>query len=623
MSDLSQLQKALESGFLPDLDLPVDQWSDRYMIIPKSSGSNEYGPYRTERTPHARAIMNALSDSHPCKRVVCMVASQMFKTQIALNWLGSTIHQSPSNFLWLMPTGKLHKRIAARIDKTIAAVQVLKERVAKPNSRDAQNNQDTKEYIGGALFIATAGAAANLSEVPARRVAFDEIDRAEINVDGEGDPVKLSEARQTTFAQNRKSYYYSSPTIEGESRIYDLYMMGTQKIALAECIHCGHAQDLIFEKLITTESGDVLYPCVECGGLHKESDKQRMFKNGLFSDGAKGDGETESFTASAMFLPYGWLSWKDMMSEYQEAKKLLDIGLEEPMIVFYNTRLARCWERKHEKLAHNVLRERAEKYKLDTVPAKGLLLTAAIDTQADRLEIQVMAWGRDMEAWVIAYYIIMGDPAEYQTFEKALEVIDKPFKHASGAELKINCTFIDSGGSNTQDVYNFARKNQHKDIYALKGGSNPFAEIIDGRPSKRTVNARGVRIKKGVEVWIIGVKAAKDLLYSRLKLTEGRGMIHFSRELPEEYFKQVVSEHIEKYYHRGQKTHKWVCPKNVRNEAWDLLVYNVACAYKLGLHTVPDEYWNNLSNSLKPDAVVGGAGGGKVSLINWRRGNVR
>lgn len=146
------LYDALSTGLMPDLDLTVDEWSDKFMVIPKSSGSNEYGNYRTDRTPHAREIMRCLSDSHPCKEVVAMVASQMFKTQISLNWFGSTVHQSPSNFLWLMPTGKLHKRIAARIDKTIAAVDVLKERVAKPNSRSAINNIDTKEYLG-ALYL--------------------------------------------------------------------------------------------------------------------------------------------------------------------------------------------------------------------------------------------------------------------------------------------------------------------------------------------------------------------------------------------------------------------------------------------------------------------------------------
>ena len=109
-------------GLQPDPALSVQAWSDKYMIIPASTGSNESGPYRTSRTPHAREVMRCLSDDHPAKRVVVMGASQMLKTQVGLNWLMSTIHQSPSNFLWLVPTGKLHKRAASRIDKTIAAI---------------------------------------------------------------------------------------------------------------------------------------------------------------------------------------------------------------------------------------------------------------------------------------------------------------------------------------------------------------------------------------------------------------------------------------------------------------------------------------------------------------------
>ena len=62
-----------------------------------------------------------------------------------------------------------------------------------------------QEYIGSSLHIVTAGAAANLSEIPAHRVLFDEVDRANANVNGEGDPVQLAKARQTSFERNRKS----------------------------------------------------------------------------------------------------------------------------------------------------------------------------------------------------------------------------------------------------------------------------------------------------------------------------------------------------------------------------------------------------------------------------------
>ena len=126
---------AFARGLQPDPNMTVDEWSDEYMIIPKDSGANEYGKYRTSRTPHARMVMQALSDNHPCKRVALMGASQMLKTQVGLNWFAASVHQSPANFLWILPTGKLAKRASSRISKTIAAVPQLAERVAALGGR--------------------------------------------------------------------------------------------------------------------------------------------------------------------------------------------------------------------------------------------------------------------------------------------------------------------------------------------------------------------------------------------------------------------------------------------------------------------------------------------------------
>lgn len=592
---------AMARGFEPDPNLTVDQWSDLYMIIPKSTGSNEHGPYRTSRTPHAREVMRALSDNHPCKRVVVMAASQMLKTQCGLNWLGASIHQSPSNFLWLMPTGKLAKRIASRIDKTIQAVPQLRDRVATPHSRDATNNTDTKEYIGGTLFIATAGAAANLSEVPARRVLFDEVDRAETNVNGEGDPIELAEARQTTFERNRKAYYPSSPTIEGESIIQGLFKRGTQRHALADCIHCGHAQPLEFERLIRSEDGqNAYYPCIECGALMSEGDKTRMFLRGAWSEGSAGDGSTESFTISALFLPYGWVPWIALMRQYDQAKAKLDEGSEEAMIVFYNTRLASCWVRAKEATRYDELMQRAEPYKLGTVPMGGLVLTAAIDTQPDRLELKVVAWGEGMECWIVDYQIILGDPSEDATWARADAMLQSKYRHSHGQMLGISACFIDSGGSNTQDVYNYTGPRRRRYIYAIKGASRPDRPVLSSKPTLVDINHRGKSEKRGAQLWFVGTDTAKDYLAARWKRLTGPGAVHFSTDLAEDYFKQLTAEYRTTVWKRGRKTSVWEKKQGDRNEALDVMVYNLAAAHYLGLHKKKESHWQALRDRVMP-----------------------
>ena len=593
---------AIARGFEPDPNLSVDQWSDRYMVIPKATGSNEAGPYRTSRTPHARQVMEALSDDHPAKRVVVMGASQMLKTQVGLNWLMASIHQAPSNFLWLVPTGKLQKRAAARVDKTIAAIPQIRERVAKPSSRDATNNNDIKEYTGGSLYLATAGAAANLSELSVRRVLFDEVDRAMVNVGGEGDPTELAEARQTTFERNRKTYYPSSPTIEGESIIEGLFKRGTQREALAECIHCGHAQPLVFERLILSEDGErALYPCSECGGLHEEGDKTRMFTRGLWSDGVPGDGETESFTISAMFLPYGWIPWIALHRQYTRAKAQLEQGSEEAMIVFYNTRLARCWARAREQTRYDDLLARVEPYRLGTMPADALVLTASVDTQNDRLELKVVGWGEGMEGWIVDYRVIQGSPTEQATWNRLDELLKGRYRHAgSGQMLNIAATFIDSGGSATQEVYSFTYTRRRRHIYAVKGASRPNRPILSSKPTLVDVKHDGRVDHKGGQLWTIGTDTAKDYLAARWKKTTGPGAIHFPQDLDEAYFKQLTAEYSTTQFKRGHRVRMWEKKPGDRNEALDLMVYNLAAAHYAGLHKKTEYQWRVLRDRLQP-----------------------
>lgn len=595
------IQQALRRGFEPDPDMPVDQWADEYAYIPADSGANEHGKYRTSRTPHARAIMQWLSAGHPCKRVVLMGASQMLKTQVALNWFGSTVHQSPSNFLWIVPTGTLVKRASGRIDKTIKAIPVLEERVAAKRSRDASNNLTTKEFTGGTLHVLTAGAAANLSEVSARYLVYDEIDRSDSSIQGEGSPSALAEARQTTFEQNRKAYYPSSPTIEGESAIADLYAQGTQREALADCIHCGHAQPLDFFKLIRSDDGlQALYPCQECGGLHTEADKERMFRRGAWSDGVPGDGETESATISQMFLPYGWFPWIGLMNKYDQAKALMDAGNEHEMIVFYNTRLAKCWARAKEQAKWEDLMARAEPFKLGTVPSRALVLTAAIDCQNTYLQYSVTGWGEGMEWWTVDRGRIEGSPTEASTWIQVDELLAGRYRHEHGQMINISATFIDSGGADgtTQEVYNFCYSRRRRNIFAVKGASRPNRPIIAAKPSMVDVNTRGKTEKRGCQLWFIGTDTAKDYLAARYIKTTGPGAAHFSQDLPEDYYRQLTAEYITYIWRRGRKVRVWEKKQSENNEDGDLAVYNLGAAHYLGLHKKTPYHWQLLRDRL-------------------------
>ena len=401
-------REAYFRGQRPEPDVWIDQWADEYMRIPRDTGAAEPGQYHTSRTPYAREPMRCLSPAHPCKRVVTMVASQLMKTQIALNWIGGLIHMAPSNILTLLPSLGLAKRVSSRIGKTIKATPVLRERVASNRSRDARNTMDTKEFEGGSLYITTAGSAANLAELSARYIYGDEVDRWSVDVGEEGDPVELAETRGSTFGRNAKFYFSSSPTIRGASRIADLFEVSDQRYYYVPCPTCEHMQVLEWERLHYSADYQVVhYQCAgpDCDVLIEERYKGEMLAKGEWRAHTQGDGETIGFNLNALYSPPGWTGWASLAKQFEKAKKAQAKGDLEPMQVFYNTRLAKVWDSAQEQTSAGVLMDRArlESYGLGSMPDGVLMLTASVDTQANRLELMVMGWGAGMERWVVDF----------------------------------------------------------------------------------------------------------------------------------------------------------------------------------------------------------------------------
>jgi phage terminase large subunit GpA-like protein len=584
-------------GIEPDPDLWIDEWSDEYQRIPAGNGP-EPGKYRTDRTPFAREPMRCLSPAHPAKRVVAMAASQLLKTQIAINWMCASIHQAPGNILTLLPSGNVAKRVSARIGKTIDAVPELRERVASPRSRDSRNTLDTKEYKGGTLYITTAGSAANLAEIPARYVYGDEIDRWEVSVDQEGDPVELAETRTSTFGRNAKIYYSSSPTLEGASRIATLFAQSDQRHYYVACPHCGELQTLEWENLwYAPDLSSVAYICKECSCHIDESHKAKMLcdkdAGGVaeWRAHAIGDGETVGFTISALYAPLGWVSWLSLAKQYVKAKAADDKGDPEPMQVFYNTRLARTWDNIKERTQPDELKARAEPYPLRSVPDDVLILTAAVDTQDNRLELKIQGWGEGMERWMIDYQVIHGDIASQSTWDALDEILKTPLRRSNGLNMTIRATAIDSGGHYTQEVYEFVRQRKYRMVFAVKGASKPGRPVVSATPSKVDINRRGKIEKGGAELWSVGTDTAKDWLHSRWKIASGPGGVHFSVDLPDDFYTQICSERRQTRYIKGHKRFEWIKARGDRNEALDLSVYNLAAAHRLGLHKFRENDW--------------------------------
>jgi phage terminase large subunit GpA-like protein len=372
---------------------------------------------------------------------------------------------------------------------------------------------------------------------------------------------------------------------------------------------------LIFENLIRTDDGLAMYPCESCGGMHQDQDKGKMFVNGLWSEPVTGsDGSMESFTSSAMYLPYGWLAWADLMAEHEEAQKQFDAGNDAMMIVFYNTRLARTWKRSIQVIDYNALVERAEHYQLRLAPDKVLFTTAFADTQDNRLAVQVIGWGRDLRAWVLDYIELPGDPANDHVWDTLTEYINAGIRHESGCTLQIVATGIDTGGHRTHAVRHYVRENRIRNPIACFGSTSINAPALK-KGNAVDVIYKGISKKKILVQYSIGTIDLKHDLMSKLQNDAEKDlddrMIRFSKELPPEYFSGILSETYDR------KTKRFIPKTGIRNEPLDTLIGNYAILHhpSIRAHRYTAKDWDAMTKNNQTVVTPG-----KISLANWGRG---
>lgn len=552
--------------FIPPPKLTVSEWADRNRML-TSVASAEPGRWRTDRAPYQRGIMDAFSDPM-IERVVVMSSAQVGKTEIVLNVIGYFMEQDPSPMLVLQPTLDMARVFSKdRLREMIQATPCLQALVGEASGRrEADDTILSRRFPGGHISMVGANSPSSLASRPIRVLLNDEVDRFPPSAGREGDPVSLGRKRTTTF-WNRKEGDFSTPTVLGASRIAAEFAEGDQRRYHVPCPHCLHMQHLRFGQL---DFEAVAYVCEGCGVLIEERYKLSMLAKGEWV-AEKPGGKIASFHINALYSP--WTPWADMIAEFRDAKKS-----PEKLQVFINTMLGELWDPQDgEGIKTDALASRRETY-LAEVPAGVGVLTAAIDVQGDRLELQVKGYGAGHESWLIAHHRIYGDPATADVWKAADLLLTKPYAHELGASLNISACCIDSGdGQTVQHVYTFVRSRQRRGVYATKGSS------IRGKP---IVNRPGRPNKYGVKVFPIGTDTAKDVVFARLRVAEpGPGYMHFPLAQPdgadEAYLQQFGAEKAFIRRVKGVAVREYRQIRD-RNEAIDLEVLCLAALHTLG-----------------------------------------
>lgn len=603
----AEILRSWSAGLTPDPDLTVSQWADRHRRL-SSRASAEPGRYRTQRTPYMRAIMDRLSPGDATQRVVFMKAAQVGATEAGNNWIGFVVHQAPGPMLAVQPTVELAKRNSRqRIDPLIEESPELREMVRPARSRDAGNTMLSKEFAGGILIMTGANSAVGLRSTPARYIFLDEVDAYPASADEEGDPVTLAEARSLTFAHRRKVLLVSTPTIRGLSRIEREYEASDQRRYFVPCPHCGQRQWLKFDRLRWQKGKPETaeYHCEGCDAAIAEHHKTAMLEAGEWRPTAtSADPRTVGYHLSALYSPVGWMSWMQIARSWEAAQ-----GSDEAIKAFRNTILGETWVETGEAPDWQRLYDRREEWKPGIVPAGGLFLTAGADVQKDRIEIDVWAWGRSLESWLVDHVVIEGGPDRHEAWGELAALLDRSWPHERDAHLRIARLAIDTGYE-APAVYAWSRQQGFAQVAPVKGveGFNRSSPVSG--PTFVDATEGGKRLRRGARLWTVAVSTFKAETYRFLRLArpteeemaEGAafppGSVHLPHWVENEWLKQVVAEQLVTVRtKRGFARLEWQKLRE-RNEALDCRVYARAAAWIAGADRWPDEKWRDLEDQL-------------------------
>lgn len=561
----------------PPPGLTLSQWADKYRMLSAESSPTP-GPWHTDNAPYQREIMDAMGDPH-VRKVVIKSAAQIGKTALLMNALGYYMHYYPAPVMMMEPTIEMGQTLSKdNLAPMIRDTPVLRGLV-NIKSRYSGNTILKKNFPGGHVTIVGANSPVGLRMRPIKVLLADEVDGYPESAGTEGDPLLLAMKRQTVF-WDKKTIIVSTPTIKGHSKIDKEFMESTREEWTVPCPGCGHYQPLAwrnvnFEEYRKDPSKPILHQCERCGKLFGEYEWKEQGKLGRFR-AENPNAETRGFHLNT--LASSFCGWKDVVDKFISANEQMAVGNMEEMKTWINTELGETWEEPGEHIDENKLISRRELYDAQ-VPEGVLVLTAAVDVQKDRFEVEVVGWGVGKESWGIRYQKIYGDTKEDKVWGDLNEFLLTPFHKKDGMPMYIQACCVDSGYRSVQ-VYRFTVDKFDRRVFAIKGKGGQGIPYFKNPTTDNRVKT---------PLFTIGVDEGKDILQQRLQhtvrdpsITSGPNYCHFPLNpeagYDETYFKGLTSEMKIVRFRRGQMIVSWdFRDKNYkRNEPWDLRNYATA-----------------------------------------------
>lgn len=575
---------------VPPTPMLPSRWAEEHIRIPL--GNVIPGPIRFENAPYQRGMIDVAKEPD-VRRIDYMMGAQTGKTTVIQAITGFFIAHEPRSQILVHPTeGDVYTFLETKLRPMLEANKKISAKMAKPRGRNGVNNSRIISFIGGWLMFAWAGSPKTLRGRSAPITHADEVDG--MDATAEGDPVELLAQRSATFGDQALSIRSSTPTIKGISRIEAGFEGGDQRRYFVACPSCDEPQFFKWSQVTWEGRRSLNIASAELDRAPEAVHNSRTARYACeFCDAKWNDGQRVAAIRNAESRGLGWRATKpslghasfhgpEMLSTFRKLGDIVQSYLEKLRIddlqSFVNVSLAETYEERGEQAEPEGLQAKAEEYSAQ-VPAGGVYLTAGVDMQMDRVEVEIVAWGIGEESWSIDYKIIWGDPLGEEVWQELEDHLTQSWTHASGREMSVQSTCVDTGGTSgmTQAAYEWLRGRTGRRMFGIKG-INGFGRPIVEKPQRK----QSGRKARKIDLFLVGVDEAKLIHMRRLAATMesktgfGPGICHFPDDRNAEWYRQITAEKLVTRYSKGQPARSWVKPDRARNEGLDCRVYALA-----------------------------------------------
>ncbi len=643
--NLQSLLAEVATEFNPPRILKSVEWIPDNYYLPDLTGFS--GSYQFERSPYFVGVAMALDDRN-IYEVDLMKASQIGWTYFILGYLFARVASDPCPIMGIFAKEKDAK--AFHDEKLVPTALVnsdITDLMDVSTSRKSGNRWDLKNYPGGFLKLVGSNSPGNVKSTSSVGVLFvEEPDDTSDNVANQGDAIGNGEERLKRYTGNKKLIVGGTPAVKGFSKTEARLARSDCRVLPIVCHDCGESHVLNWDNVwwqgkdsddpkCDIETGEItvarheiygfsqpdtaVYICPDCGEHWDDYQRQKNIRDTVYEALDAGDPlagwvATRPFNGIAGFSGLSELyvcidgtSLAQVVQEYLAAEKLSDQGDQSMMIKFINQKLGKPYEYESDAPDSNALESRADEYSEMVVPDGGLVLTAGVDVQHDRLAVVIRAWGRGEESWLLYWGELSARKSVTDVTDPVWAELDSllfsPINHERGFQMRMSAVSIDSSDGQTNDaVYDWVRPRQRRNVMAIKGASNDYGNReIYSRPRNVDHKNKTKAAAAGLAIHVVGTHKSKDLLFGdkgRLTLTgSGPGRMHWYKDVRQDYYDHITAE--VKAPHKSMRGKLvWQCKAGARNEAMDCEVYALHAARYLKLHRMLPSAWDDIEKKL-------------------------